>query len=365
MATMTAPTGTGYTQTPEEQAREAGLWRALRAYIAEKRVLRGWTFELHGRIVELKGDKDNPGQPRRIPNTYPGAKTAERLVLLAVAEVTEPGLHGLEFVRNIGFTFFDGGANGGNKGGMYLLHQAVLQEEPPRELIDGGGSFDPDIYCKRPVLLSLKYNGDTAPGTPYYGKRDNLDVGLAGFKPDPEAFIETMPSGSVVTTSGLPQAAPQQEPMKIGDGTDQRATERQVKFIYAIAREAGMDENAVNDWSLELYSQEVDQLNRRDAATLIEALQRKRNDLPSASPVAAPTRPAPPARPLPPTVAAGPPTITDDQMQRVRDHFKAEGWGEGAEIAAWCAANYDGRGLAQIKAEEWDGLVETLGMAPF
>lgn len=287
MATMTAPTGSGYTQTPEEVAREAAAWRALRAYIAERRVLRGWTFEVHGRIVELKGDRDNPGQPRRIPNTYPGAKTAERLVLLAVAEVTEPGLQGLEFVRNIGFTFFDGGANGGNKGGMYLLHQAVLQEEPPRDLIDGGGSFDPDIYCKRPVLLSLKYNGDTLPGTTYYGKRDNLDVGLAGFKPDPEAFVEVMPSGSVVTTSGLP-----------------------------------------------------------------------------AAPVA-PQRPAPPARPQPPAAQAGPPTLTDDQMQRVREHFQAEGWGAGAEIAAWCAANYDGRGLAQIRADEWDGLVETLGMAPF
>jgi len=59
----------------------------------------------------------------------------------------------------------------------------------------------------------------------------------------------------------------------------QRATERQVKFIFAIAREAGLDEQELNTWSQELYSQEVSQLNRRDASALIEALQRRRNEV--------------------------------------------------------------------------------------
>jgi len=59
----------------------------------------------------------------------------------------------------------------------------------------------------------------------------------------------------------------------------QRATERQVKFIFAIAREAGLDEQELNTWSQELYSQEVAQLNRRDASALIEALQRRRNEV--------------------------------------------------------------------------------------
>jgi hypothetical protein len=63
------------------------------------------------------------------------------------------------------------------------------------------------------------------------------------------------------------------------DQGNQRATERQVKFIYAIAREAGLDEQELAAWSQELYSQEVDQLNRRDASTLIEALQRRRNEV--------------------------------------------------------------------------------------
>ncbi len=63
------------------------------------------------------------------------------------------------------------------------------------------------------------------------------------------------------------------------DQGNQRATERQVKFIRAIAREAGLDEQELADWTQELYSQEVNQLNRRDASTLIEALQRRRNEV--------------------------------------------------------------------------------------
>jgi hypothetical protein len=63
------------------------------------------------------------------------------------------------------------------------------------------------------------------------------------------------------------------------DQGNQRATERQVKFIHAIAREAGLDEQELADWAQELYGQAVDQLNRRDASTLIEALQRRRNEV--------------------------------------------------------------------------------------
>jgi hypothetical protein len=59
----------------------------------------------------------------------------------------------------------------------------------------------------------------------------------------------------------------------------QRATERQVKFIHAIAREAGLDELELAEWSQELYGMGVDELNRRDASALIEALQRRRNEV--------------------------------------------------------------------------------------
>ena len=59
----------------------------------------------------------------------------------------------------------------------------------------------------------------------------------------------------------------------------QRATERQVKFIHAIAREAGLDELELAEWSQELYGMGIDELNGRDASALIEALQRRRNEV--------------------------------------------------------------------------------------
>ena len=59
----------------------------------------------------------------------------------------------------------------------------------------------------------------------------------------------------------------------------QPATERQIKFIQAIAREAGLDETELEVWSQELYGMGVDGLNRRDASALIDALQRRRNEV--------------------------------------------------------------------------------------
>ena len=59
----------------------------------------------------------------------------------------------------------------------------------------------------------------------------------------------------------------------------QQATERQVKFIHAIAREAGLDEGELESWSEELYGVGVNALNRRDASALIEQLQRRRNEV--------------------------------------------------------------------------------------
>jgi hypothetical protein len=72
-----------------------------------------------------------------------------------------------------------------------------------------------------------------------------------------------------------PRAQQEQSP----DNGGGRASERQVKFIYAIAREAGLDEQELDAWSQELYGDSVDRLNRRDASMLIEALQRRRNEV--------------------------------------------------------------------------------------
>ncbi|MGA7669987.1 MAG: hypothetical protein WBW04_06170 [Nitrolancea sp.] len=54
------------------------------------------------------------------------------------------------------------------------------------------------------------------------------------------------------------------------------ATERQVKFLFAIAREVGLSDDELNEESQEMFGQAVDKLRRRDASTLIERLQQRR-----------------------------------------------------------------------------------------
>lgn len=75
----------------------------------------------------------------------------------------------------------------------------------------------------------------------------------------------------------------------------------------------------------------------------------------------APTRPTPPARPQPPA----PGGLSPNQMELVKAGWSEAGYGDSAALATWIADNYGGRGLAQIKAEEWAGLQEALGIAPF
>lgn len=79
-----------------------------------------------------------------------------------------------------------------------------------------------------------------------------------------------------------------------------------------------------------------------------------------AASVTAPARPAPP-RPAAPKPAG----LTDDQMEKVRATWASAGYGEPGALAAWVSENYGGRGLAQLRADEWDGLVEALGIPPF
>lgn len=59
----------------------------------------------------------------------------------------------------------------------------------------------------------------------------------------------------------------------------QLATERQVKFIRSLAREAGLDEQELAAWTTELYQKDLDQLDRREASALIEAIQRRRTEI--------------------------------------------------------------------------------------
>lgn len=58
---------------------------------------------------------------------------------------------------------------------------------------------------------------------------------------------------------------------------DQPATQRQLKFIQAIAREAGLSEGALATEVEQRFGVSVDQISRRDASALIEDLQSRRS----------------------------------------------------------------------------------------
>ncbi|HET9017363.1 MAG TPA: hypothetical protein VFN57_17310 [Thermomicrobiaceae bacterium] len=61
------------------------------------------------------------------------------------------------------------------------------------------------------------------------------------------------------------------------------ATPRQIKFLHAIAREAGLSEEDLEGESQESFGCGVDALGRRDASALIERLQQRRSTLNLAS----------------------------------------------------------------------------------
>ena len=63
----------------------------------------------------------------------------------------------------------------------------------------------------------------------------------------------------------------------------QTVTARQLKFIQAIAREAGLDEAAVRTDVQESFGCAVEELGRREASEYIERLQSLRNNQPIAS----------------------------------------------------------------------------------
>lgn len=55
------------------------------------------------------------------------------------------------------------------------------------------------------------------------------------------------------------------------------ATERQVKFIFALGLEAGLDGYAVNTLARGMFGGDVDGLNRRDAVLLLEEVRQQKN----------------------------------------------------------------------------------------
>lgn len=68
-----------------------------------------------------------------------------------------------------------------------------------------------------------------------------------------------------------------------GNGGEQPATPRQIKFIQAIAREHGISDADLTMETESLYGVAVEKLTRRDASAFIERLQSRRNATETAS----------------------------------------------------------------------------------
>lgn len=64
---------------------------------------------------------------------------------------------------------------------------------------------------------------------------------------------------------------------------EQAATQRQLRYLQAVAREAGFDAAALDERAMQEFGVQAMALSRRDASTLIDLIQAQRSDLPLAS----------------------------------------------------------------------------------
>lgn len=65
-----------------------------------------------------------------------------------------------------------------------------------------------------------------------------------------------------------------QEPVAVAAiGPDQAATQRQLRYLQAVAREAGLDGAALDERAMEEFGVQAVALSRRDASTLIDLIQ--------------------------------------------------------------------------------------------
>jgi hypothetical protein len=65
-----------------------------------------------------------------------------------------------------------------------------------------------------------------------------------------------------------------QEPVAVAAiGPDQAATQRQLRYLQAVAREAGLDGAALDERAMQEFGVQAAALSRRDASTLIDLIQ--------------------------------------------------------------------------------------------
>ncbi|MBA3450827.1 MAG: hypothetical protein H0T18_06420 [Chloroflexia bacterium] len=69
-------------------------------------------------------------------------------------------------------------------------------------------------------------------------------------------------------------AIERQEPTAVAAiGPDQAATQRQLRYLQAVAREAGLDGSSLDERAMEEFGVKAVALSRRDASTLIDLIQ--------------------------------------------------------------------------------------------
>ena len=79
------------------------------------------------------------------------------------------------------------------------------------------------------------------------------------------------------STRGRRLAGGENQPDRRVASVNQPATPRQLKFIEAIGREAGLDDESLNEEATRTFGRQVIELTRRDASALIERLQARRS----------------------------------------------------------------------------------------
>lgn len=295
--------GSAYAETPAQVA----AWKQLRSYMREQGISAGDTFTVPGTIAKivLDGTPENPRYFTKPVKDNQGNDKDWPFVKVYAA-ITDPrfGAPGtLDFpAKNVGASFFDGVTKQGrspNRGGMYNLHVAVTGQEPSQALKDGKGDWDTEDYENKPILLRLEYQGKEDPDSQYADRRLGMKIFIAGFEKDRSVHRSTdlddedddnSPFAGRPAGSSAPTAAAKSSVATISatlganaareaaDLSVMPATERQVKFIYALGQEAGLGVSDLMDLAVDLCGHVMDDLTRRDASALIDALQRKRNE---------------------------------------------------------------------------------------
>jgi uncharacterized protein YbdZ (MbtH family) len=71
--------------------------------------------------------------------------------------------------------------------------------------------------------------------------------------------------------------------VQVASAPEQAATQRQLRYLQAVAREAGIDASSLDELAMAEFGVQASGLSRRDASTLIDSIQTRRTDVPLAS----------------------------------------------------------------------------------